>query len=159
MKNSNEFAALHCSMCALCYLHSLGAAPCFLHQVTPASAVIHLVAGLDGTGGWSILGTIVSEVDFKIDSVRWIVIHVLDNQQAQSIAGIEAFAALRCAIPVSWSPMWYAQANTLRRMPRQIGTRIIGSHILDSAGEYLITVNTEEWCRLLFARDEAPMES
>ena len=155
----SEFAAMQCPMCALCYLHSLGATPCFLHQVTPANAVIHLVGGLDGTGGLSILGTIAAEVEVKIHSVRWIVIHVIDNQQAQSIAGIEAFAAFKCAIPVSWSPMWYAQASTLRRMPRQIGTRIMGSHIVDLAGEYLITVNTEEWCRLLFARDEAPMES
>ena len=43
-------------------------------------------------------------------------------------------------------------------MPRQIGTRLIESHTADLAGEYLISSHTEEWSRLLFARDEAPME-
>ena len=155
----SEFAALQCPICALCYLHSLGASPCFLHQVTPANAVIHLVGGLDGTGGLSILGTIATEVEVGIDTASWIVMHVLDNQQVQSVAGIGDFTALKIAIPVVWSPMWYAHASTLRRMPRQLGTRLMGSHIADVAGEYLITANTEEWSRLLFARDDAPMES
>ena len=158
-RHLSEFAALQCPICALCYLHSLGASPCFLHQVTPANAVIHLVGGLDGTGGLSILGTIATEVEVNIDTARWIVTHVLDNHQVQSVAGIEAFTALKVAIPLVWSPMLYAHTSTLRRMPRQLGTRIMGSHIVDLTGEYLITANTEEWSRLLFARDEAPMES
>lgn len=44
-------------------------------------------------------------------------------------------------------------------MPRQIGTQFIQTHTPDAIGEYLISANTEEWCRLLFALDEAPMES
>ena len=155
----SEFAALQCPICALCYLHSLGAAPCFLHQITPANAIIHLVGGMDGTGGLIILGMMASEAEVTIESVKWIVVHILDNQQAQSIAEIETFVACKRVIPVSWSPMWFAHTPTVRRMPRQIGTRIIESHTLDPAGEYLIISHTEEWSRLLFARDEAPMES
>ena len=78
----SEYAALQCPICALCYLHSLGAAPCFLHQVTPANAVMHLVGGMDGTGGLIILGTIAAESEVTIEAVKWIVVHVLDNQQA-----------------------------------------------------------------------------
>ena len=155
----SEFAALQCPICALCYLHSLGAAPCFLHQVTPANAVMHLVGGMDGTGGLIILGTIAAESEVTIEAVKWIVVHILDNQQAQCIAEIETFAPCQHVIPVCWSPMWFAHTSTLRRMPRQIGTRLIDSHTVDPAGEYLISSHTEEWSRLLFARDEAPMES
>ena len=155
----SEFAALQCPICALCYLHSLGAAPCFLHQVTTADAVMHIVGGMDGTGGLIILGTIVAETEVTIEAVKWIVIHVLDNQQAQCTAGIEAFTPYQHAVPICWSPMWFAQASTQRRRPRQIGTCLINSHTADQSGEYLISSHTEEWSRLLFARNEAPMES
>ena len=155
----SEFAALQCPICALCYLHSLGAAPCFLHQVTPANAVMHLVGGMDGTGGLIILGTIAAESEVTIDAVKWIVVHILDNQQAQCIAEIETFAPCQHVVPVCWSPMWFAHTSTQRRMPRQIGTRLIDSHTADPSGEYLISSHTEEWSRLLFARNEAPMES
>ena len=155
----SEFAALQCPFCALCYLHSLGASPCFLHNVTPANAIMHLVGGLDGTGGLSIIGTVATEVEVDIDAARWIVTHVIDNHQVHFVAGLEAFTASKVAIPLVWSPMWYAHTSTLRRMPRQLGTQIMDSHMLDPTGEYLITANTEEWSRLLFAREEVPMES
>ena len=155
----SEFAALQCPICALCYLHSLGAAPCFLHQVTTADAIMHIVGGMDGTGGLIILGTIVAEAQVTSETVKWIVIHVLDNQQAQCTAGIEAFTPYQHSVPICWSPIWFAQASTQRRRPRQIGTCLINSHTADQSGEYLICSHTEEWSRLLFARNEAPMES
>ena len=99
---------------------------------------MHLVGGMDGTGGLIILGTMASEAEVTTESVKWIVVHILDNQQAQSIAEIETFVACKQVIPVSWSPMWFAHTSTLRRMSRQIGTRIIGSHTVDPVGEYLI---------------------
>ena len=154
----SEFATLRSPICSLCYLHSLGATPCFLHQVTPADAIMHLVGGMDGTGGLIILGTIAFDPTVTFEAIKWIVVHILDNQQAQNIAGIEAFTPTQSAISVCWSPMWFAHASTQRRMPRQIGTRLIESHTADLAGEYLISSHTEEWSRLLFARDEAPME-
>ena len=154
----SEFATLQSPICSLCYLHSLGAAPCFLHQVTPSDAVMHLVGGMDGTGGLIILGTIAADYKVTLETVKWIVIHILDNQQAQGVTGIEAFIPCQHAISICWSPIWFAQSPTHRTMPRQIGTRLIESHTVDLAGEYLISSYTEEWSRLLFARDEAPME-
>ena len=73
----SEFATLQCPTCALCYLHSLGAAPCFLHQVTPANAVIHLVGGMDGTGGLIIIGTMSADSEATVETINWIVIHIL----------------------------------------------------------------------------------
>ena len=154
----SEFATLQSPICSLCYLHSLGAAPCFLHQVTPSDAVMHLVGGMDGTGGLIILGTIAADYKVTLETVKWIVIHILDNQQAQGVTGIEAFIPCQHAISICWSPIWFAQSPTHQTMPRQIGTRLIESHTVDLAGEYLISSYTEEWSRLLFARDEAPME-
>ena len=154
----SEFATLQSPICSLCYLHSLGAAPCFLHQVTPSDAVMHLVGGMDGTGGLIILGTIAADYKVTLETVKWIVIHILDNQQAQDVTGIEAFIPCQHAISICWSPIWFAQSPTHRTMPRQIGTRLIESHTVDLAGEYLISSYTEEWSRLLFARDQAPME-
>ena len=154
----SEFATLQCPTCALCYLHSLGASPCFLHHVTPANAVIHLVGGIDGTGGLIIIGTMSAGPEATVETINWIVIHILDNQQAQSITGVESFTPCQQVLPVCWSPMWFAHASTQRKMPRQIGTRLIDSHIIDPMGEYLVSSYTEEWSRLLFARDEAPME-
>ena len=117
---------------------------------------MHLVGGLDGTGGLSIIGTIATDVNAAATS--WIVTHVIDNHQVHAIVGSEHFTASKVATPLVWSPMWYAHSSTLRQMPRQLGTRIIESHTLDFTGEYLISASTEEWSRLLFARDEVPME-
>ena len=152
----SEFAALQCPFCALCYLHTLGAPQCFMHNASPASTVIHLLGGLDGTGGLSIIGVLARDVSGAIP--QWIAIHVVDNHQVQDLADSKSFVAYKVATPVVWSPMWYAQSSSMRRMPRQIGTQLIQSHTLDPSGEYLIFASTEEWSRLLFALGEAPTE-
>ena len=152
----SEFAALQCPFCALCYLHTLGAPPCFMHNAPTANMVIHLIGGLDGTGGLSIVGALART--FSAAAPQWIVIHVVDNHQVRAIADAEHFVACKVATPVVWSPMWYAHSSSMRRMPRQLGTRIIQSHTLDPSGEYLISASTEEWSRLLFALGEAPTE-
>ena len=152
----SEFAALQCPFCALCYLHTLGAPQCFMHNASPASTVIHLLGGLDGTGGLSIIGVLARDVSGVIP--QWIAIHVVDNHQVRAIADSESFVAYKVATPVVWSPMWYTQSSSMRRVPRQLGTRLIQSHTLDPSGEYLISASTEEWSRLLFALGEAPTE-
>ena len=118
--------------------------------------VIHLVGGLDGTGGLSIVGALARDV--SVAAPQWIVIHVVDNHQVRAIADSEHFVACKVATPLVWSPMWYAQSSSMRRMPRQLGTQLIQSHTLDLLGEYLISASTEEWSRLLFALGEAPTE-
>ena len=152
----SEFAALQCPFCALCYLHTLGAPHCFMHNASPASTVIHLIGGLDGTGGLSIVGVLAR--DDSVATPQWIVIHVVDNHQVRAIVDSDFFVAYKVATPLVWSPMWYTQSSSMRRMPRQLGTRIIQSHTLDPLGEYLISARTEEWSRLLFALGEAPTE-
>ena len=152
----SEFAALQCPFCALCYLHTLGAPQCFMHNASPASTVIHLLGGLDGTGGLSIIGVVARDVSGAIP--QWIAIHVVDNHQVRAIADSESFVAYKVATPLVWSPMWYTRSSSMRRMPRQLGTRLIQSHTLDPSGEYLISASTEEWSRLLFALGEAPTE-
>ena len=145
----SEFAALQCPFCALCY-------QCFMHNASTASTVIHLLGGLDGTGGLSIIGVLARDVSGAIP--QWIAIHVVDNHQVRAIADSESFVAYKVATPVVWSPMWYTQSSSMRRVPRQLGTRLIQSHTLDPSGEYLISASTEEWSRLLFALGEAPTE-
>ena len=152
----SEFAALQCPFCALCYLHTLGAPQCFMHNASPAGTVIHLLGGLDGTGGLSIIGVLARDVSSAIP--QWIAIHVVDNHQVQTLTESMSFVAYKVATPVVWSPMWYPQSSSMRRMPRQLGTQLIQSHTLDPSGEYLIFASTEEWSRLLFALGEAPTE-
>ena len=137
----SEFAALQCPFCALCYLHTLGAPQCFMHNASPASTVIHLLGGLDGTGGLSIIGVLARDVSGAIP--QWIAIHVVDNHQVQDLTESKSFVAYKVATPVVWSPMWYTQSSSMRRMPRQLGTQLIQSHTLDPSGEYLIFTLTQ----------------
>ena len=140
---------LYSALSVLCVvLHTLGAPHCLMHNASPASTVIHLLGGLDGTGGLSIIGVLARDVSGA--TPQWIVIHVVDNHQVRAIADSEFFVAYKVATPLVWSPMWYTQSSSMRRMPRQLGTQIIQSHILDPLGEYLISASTEEWEQAAF---------
>ena len=113
-----------------------------MHNASPAGTVIHLLGGLDGTGGLSILGVLARDVSGA--TPQWIAIHVVDNHQVQTLTESTSFVAYKVAAPVVWSPMWYTQPSSMRRMPRQLGTQLIQSNTLDPSGEYLIFAGTEE---------------
>ena len=64
----------------------------------------------------------------------------------------------RIAVPLVWSPAWYARQTVVRQAPRQIGKQLLRANVIDEVGEYLIFSGTEEWSRLLFSIGEAPSE-
>jgi len=152
----SEFAAIQCPSCTLCYLTTLGARPCFLHTPGTSTTIAHLLGGLDGTGGLSIVGQITAAT--RTLNPDWIIIHVVNNEQVQGLLDTNQVSAYNAAVPLLWSPAWYAQQNLARTSPRHIGQRVIQTNSLDETGEYLIFTSTEEWSRLLLSLGEAPPE-
>ena len=152
----SEFAAIRSPVCAICFLRTLGARPCFVHSSGPTASVLHLLGGLEGTGGLSIVGLITGTVEtFTPD---WVVVHVVDNGQVQAFIDTGEASSCRIAVPLVWSPAWYAQQTVVRQAPRQIGKQLLRANVMDEVGEYLIFSGTEEWSRLLFSIGEAPSE-
>lgn len=152
----SEFTAIQCPSCTLCFLNTLGARPCFLHTPGIPTAVAHMLGGLDGTGGLSLIGMITAAV--KILNPDWVVIHVVDNAQVQELIDTNEVSAFHVAIPVVWSPVWYAHRTLSRQVPRCIGKNLIHANTIDYTGEYLIFSGTEEWSRLLLSVGENPPE-
>ena len=152
----SEFAAIQSPFCAICFLSTFGARPCFLHASGNPASVTHLLGGLEGTGGLSIVGVVTGTTATPIPD--WIVIHVADNGQVQELFDAGEASPCRIAVPLIWSPAWYAQQTLLRQTPRQIGKRLLYANVMDEAGEYLIFSGTEEWSRLLFSLGETPPE-
>ena len=86
------------------------------------------------------------------------VVHVVDNGQVQTFIDTGEASPCRIALPLIWSPAWYAQQTVVRQAPRQIGKRLLHANGVDEGGEYLIFSGTEEWSRVLFSVGEAPPE-
>ena len=152
----SEFAAIRSPVCALCFLSTLGARPCFVHLTGTTASVLHLLGGLEGTGGLSIVGAIAGTA--QTFTPEWVVVHVVDNEQVQTFFDTGEASPCRIALPLIWSPAWYAQQTVVRQAPRQIGKRLLHANGVDEGGEYLIFSGTEEWSRVIFSVGEAPPE-
>ena len=119
----------------------------FLHSSGTTASVLHLFGGLEGTGGLSIVGAIAGTAQTLTAQTLtpdWVVVHVVDNGQVQTFIDTGEASPCRIALPLIWSPAWYAQQTVVRQAPRQIGKRLLHANGVDEGGEYLIFSGTEE---------------